>query len=107
MRTLEPMASPGPALEPEALTRKQRIDAALRASGWHIVPHLPGTPFASYHHAAVTEFPTANSPAASIASAIHRDLPGVLQAWIPSQPISAYRVSGANLCWKLFSLEFP
>jgi predicted type IV restriction endonuclease len=57
------MAAPGPALEPEALTRKRRIDAALRESGWQIVPHLPGTPFASYHHAAVTEFPTANGPA--------------------------------------------
>ncbi|MDZ7639365.1 MAG: hypothetical protein U5J83_14115 [Bryobacterales bacterium] len=45
---------------PEALTRKLRIDAALRESGWHIVPHLPGKPFASYHHAAVTEFPTTN-----------------------------------------------
>lgn len=77
----------------EALTRCTRIDAALRESGWRIVPNLPGTPFASYHHAAVTEFPTANSPAASITSAIHRELPGVLHAWIPSQPISAHRVS--------------
>jgi type I site-specific restriction endonuclease len=57
------MAAPGRALDSEALTRRTRIDAALRESGWHIVPHLPGTPFASYHCAAVTEFPTANGPA--------------------------------------------
>jgi type I restriction enzyme R subunit len=57
------MAAPGRALEPEALTRKLRIDAALRESGWRIVPHLPGTPFSAYHQSAVTEFPTANGPA--------------------------------------------
>ncbi|MDZ7637312.1 MAG: hypothetical protein U5J83_03520 [Bryobacterales bacterium] len=74
------MAAPRRALDSEALTRRTRIDAALRESGWRIVPHLLGTPFASYHHAAVTEFPTANGPAASIASAINRDLPGVLHA---------------------------
>lgn len=49
---------------PEAITRKTRIDAALRTAGWQIVPHLPGTPFHAYHRCAVTEFPTANSPAA-------------------------------------------
>ncbi|MCU0227210.1 MAG: hypothetical protein MUF01_06185 [Bryobacterales bacterium] len=54
------MASPGPALEPEALTRKHRLDEALRASAWRIVPHIPGAPFRAYHQATVTEVPTAN-----------------------------------------------
>ncbi len=53
----------GRATESEWATRKLRIDAALNAAGWTIVPFSPTLPLASLTKHAVEEFPTANGPA--------------------------------------------
>jgi type I restriction enzyme R subunit len=50
--------------EPEFVTRSQRIDPKIRASGWGIVPFVPGKPLIEYgNEIALTEFPTDAGPA--------------------------------------------
>lgn len=73
------MATPGPAFEPEYLTRKTRIDAALGTSGWQVKAHQMGVPFSAYHQCAVTEFPTPNGPADYVLIANNRIL-GIIEA---------------------------
>jgi type I restriction enzyme R subunit len=47
----------------ERLTRKQLIDAQLRAAGWSVVPFVEGRAPGAYEKCAVEEYPTANGPA--------------------------------------------
>lgn len=47
----------------ERLTRKQLIDAQLRAAGWSVVPFVDGRAPAAYDKCAIEEYPTANGPA--------------------------------------------
>jgi len=49
--------------ELEWQTRRERIDPRLQALGWNVTPFIPGTPLASLHDCAVTEYPTENGPA--------------------------------------------
>jgi type I site-specific restriction endonuclease len=49
--------------ESEYLTRRNRIDPQLRASGWRIVSFDPATAWPNCMNHAVTEFPTDNGPA--------------------------------------------
>ena len=46
--------------EPEARTRKLRIDKRLKDAGWNVVAFKPGK---TYDRCAVEEFETANGPA--------------------------------------------
>src|SRR5215471_11132770 len=47
----------------EWVTRKELIDASLRAAGWKIVPFAPEKPPPSFDRCAIEEFPTENGPA--------------------------------------------
>ena len=49
--------------EAEWLTRKSRIDARLKQTGWHLVRFSPGLNLKNLDKIAVEELPTANGPA--------------------------------------------
>jgi len=49
--------------EPEAVTRKKRIDPQLRAAGWTVAPYQVGMDLSGYSRYALEEFPTDNGPA--------------------------------------------
>ena len=49
--------------ESEHATRAARIDPALHATGWQILPHHPSRFLASLDRVAVTEYPTDHGPA--------------------------------------------
>jgi len=50
-------------MEPEWLTRKQRIDRRLTTAGWTVCAWAPGTDLDALSRCAVSEYPTANGPA--------------------------------------------
>lgn len=49
--------------EPEWLTRKQRVDPKLKASGWRVVPFSEKKSLRDYDRCAIEEYPTENGPA--------------------------------------------
>src|SRR5687767_14986493 len=52
-----------PTEESEWQTRKTRIDARLKSSGWKVVPFNPSKSLSAYAHHAIEEYPTDNGPA--------------------------------------------
>jgi len=55
------MPKPSPT-KSEYLTRKQIIDAKLRAAGWTVVPFKPNRALSSYKNCAIEEYPTDSGP---------------------------------------------
>ncbi len=66
-------------IESEKVTRKKRIDAALKALGWIVVPYMAGINTSVYRHHAVEEYPTSNGPA-DYALFVNGALLGILEA---------------------------
>ena len=52
-----------PPQESERVTRRQRVDPKLKASGWRVVTFDPAKPLTAYDGCAVGEYPTDNGPA--------------------------------------------
>jgi type I restriction enzyme R subunit len=65
--------------ESEATTRRKRIDPALQAQGWDIVPFVEGRPLSAYAQHAIAEYPTENGPA-DYALVVNGQLLGVVEA---------------------------
>ena len=57
------MPSPGGFHEAEWLTRKKRIDARLKQTGWKLLSFSPRLDLKTLDKCAVEEFPTGNGPA--------------------------------------------
>lgn len=66
-------------IESEKVTRKKRIDTALKALGWVISPYLVGTSTTAYTNHAVEEYTTSNGPA-DYALFVNGKLLGILEA---------------------------
>ncbi|MCI0376937.1 MAG: hypothetical protein L0215_04980, partial [Gemmataceae bacterium] len=67
------------AYESEQQTRKKRVDIALAAQGWKIVPFVDGKSLPDYDRSAIEEFPTANGPA-DYALCVGRQILGIIEA---------------------------
>ncbi|MGI8618753.1 MAG: DEAD/DEAH box helicase family protein, partial [Gemmatimonadaceae bacterium] len=68
-----------PRTESERRTRKSRVDPALKAAGWEIVPFDPAKPIAWYREHAIEEYPTSHGPA-DYALVVDGELVGVVEA---------------------------
>ena len=56
------MPKPSPS-KSEYLTRKQIVDAKLRAAGWSVASFKPDRTLSAYNNCAIGEFPTDSGPA--------------------------------------------
>jgi type I restriction enzyme, R subunit len=72
------MPKPSPATS-EYLTRKQIVDAKLRAAGWTVAAFDPNRPLSAYDRCAIEEFPTGSGPA-DYALCVGGQILGVVEA---------------------------
>lgn len=68
-----------PRIEPEASTRRLRIDPQLNAVGWRVVSFDPGAALGAYKQHAIREYSTANGPA-DYALCVDGQIVGVIEA---------------------------
>jgi type I restriction enzyme R subunit len=72
------MFKPSPT-KSEYLTRKQIIDAKLRAAGWNVVPYKPNRALSACENCAIEEYPTESGPA-DYALCVGGQILGVVEA---------------------------
>jgi type I restriction enzyme, R subunit len=66
-------------IESEKVTRKKRIDAALKALGWIVTPYIVGINTSALSQHAIEEYPTSNGPA-DYALFVNGKLLGIIEA---------------------------
>jgi type I restriction enzyme R subunit len=99
--------------EPEAETRRKRIDPLLAGAGWQVAPFDSSRPQTRLTHHAVTEYPTANGPA-DYALWVDGQLLGIVEAkrvtlgpqGVLSQA-ERYASGVANSPWNFRGLRVP
>lgn len=68
-----------PPAKSEYVTRKQIVDAKLRAAGWAVVKFDQNKPLSKYDRCAIEEYPTEAGPA-DYALCVHGEILGIVEA---------------------------